>query len=348
MESIMHGASRCNSRISRKQLAKRPLPTCTHFARTTKILHLVWLLIAFTDIIFLTNVLVVLGFVTYQYERGEREQSLHLQGYLEIRDRQRKGLRALKRYAPLDKAHLEPRRGTQQQAIEYANKDDTRAAPGATLGRRCALQQGSRTDLQALAELARTRSIQYLDEEHGGAMLRYGRYMKDLHNRQLYRSAPKTLESKRVYLLQGETGAGKTHAVVSKIPVERLVRPIVKKGQIWFPSNYDPMQHTACFFDEFDWEEVPISYTLRLLDKYPSNIEIKGSEAPFLCSTVILASNIPLSDWYPGATLEQRAALKRRFYSIITVRRSRHRRIRQPKEVTVDSDSLADSLDFDI
>lgn len=53
-------------------------------------------------------------------EVGELGTS-HLQGYMELPAR--KTLGACKRLGPLSRSHLEMRRGTQQQAIEYSKKD---------------------------------------------------------------------------------------------------------------------------------------------------------------------------------------------------------------------------------
>lgn len=60
-------------------------------------------------------------YLVYQMEEGE-EGTPHLQGYIEWTGR--KTLTACKKLLP--KAHWEPRKGTQEQAIEYCTKEDTR------------------------------------------------------------------------------------------------------------------------------------------------------------------------------------------------------------------------------
>lgn len=289
----------------------------------------------------------MLSYLTFQYERGQETGRLHLQGYCELTDRKTKTLAVLRRLFPQPHTHLEPRRGSQAQAIAYCSKEDTRVAPGTTVGDPYPLQQGKRRDLEELAAVARTKSISELDLEYGGDMLRYGRMMTTLSHRSAYRDAPAFVENRRVYLLQGPTGVGKTRAARRVLQQEHLVCPIVTKGKVWFPANYDPRQHTHCLFDEFEWENVSISYLLRLLDTSVSTVEIKGGDAPFLCTRIVFCTNVPFDEWFPSASEAQRKALRRRFFKIITVRPPQWMRHRPALEVTIDADDLEDSLQFE-
>ena len=62
-----------------------------------------------------------LKYAVYQHEVGE-EGTEHFQGYLELDRGQR--MSYVKKWLPT--AHLETRRGTQQQAIDYCKKADSR------------------------------------------------------------------------------------------------------------------------------------------------------------------------------------------------------------------------------
>lgn len=57
----------------------------------------------------------------YQVEKG-KEGTVHIQGYVELKQASR--LTGIKKLFP--RAHIERRLGTQQQAIEYCSKEDTR------------------------------------------------------------------------------------------------------------------------------------------------------------------------------------------------------------------------------
>lgn len=80
-------------------------------------------------------------YVTYQLECGE-SGTYHFQGYIECLKPTR--VAAIKKI--LNTAHLEPRRGTQQQAINYAQKEDSRIAGPWTFGTPSG-KQGSRNDV---------------------------------------------------------------------------------------------------------------------------------------------------------------------------------------------------------
>jgi len=51
---------------------------------------------------------------------------------------------------------------------------------------------------------------------------------------------------------------------------------------------------------------------LRWLDRYPVNVEIKGSSVPLLAENIWITSNIPPSMWYPDLDHETYLALERR------------------------------------
>lgn len=61
-------------------------------------------------------------YVVFQREKGEVQGTEHFQGYIELKAK--KTLHAMR--SLLERAHLEPRKGTQQQAIDYSKKEDTR------------------------------------------------------------------------------------------------------------------------------------------------------------------------------------------------------------------------------
>lgn len=108
-------------------------------------------------------------FYIYQLEKSE-SQTYHWQGYIEFNTTMR--LSACKTILP--NAHWEPRRGSADQAINYASKDDTRIAGPWMGGTRCT--QGKRVDLQdfRIAVLAGASDAELL-ENHVGPMAKFPR-----------------------------------------------------------------------------------------------------------------------------------------------------------------------------
>lgn len=65
----------------------------------------------------------VLKLLVYQFEVGE-SGTRHVQGYVELKSR--RTLAGIKSLLNAHGVHFETRKGTRQQAIEYAMKEDTR------------------------------------------------------------------------------------------------------------------------------------------------------------------------------------------------------------------------------
>lgn len=74
-----------------------------------------------------------ISFLVYQVELCPDTQRVHFQGYLECVGQQR-WMRIKNEVPGFEAAHLEVRHGTQQQAIAYATKEDTRLYEGLTFG----------------------------------------------------------------------------------------------------------------------------------------------------------------------------------------------------------------------
>lgn len=80
-------------------------------------------------------------YLCYGEEVGENGTP-HLQGYLEAGKRMR--LSGVKKISGLERAHIEPRKGTQTQAIEYCSKDGAFSE----YGTKSATRRGERSDLK--------------------------------------------------------------------------------------------------------------------------------------------------------------------------------------------------------
>nr|WAE42253.1 MAG: replication associated protein [Cressdnaviricota sp.] len=88
-------------------------------------------------------------YLIYQRERCATTARDHWQGYVEYFTPT--SLPVAKSHLGQTRIHLEPRKGTQSQAIEYCRKEDTRVHAPVEYGLRG--HQGSRTDLDEMVEL---------------------------------------------------------------------------------------------------------------------------------------------------------------------------------------------------
>jgi len=245
-------------------------------------------------------------FVTWQVERtlfGQR----HLQGYLvtKVNPRNKNGF-TLKwcKESFGTKAHFEPRHGTHEQAAAYANKVDTRIDGPWTVGEYVSeavnregvgqrVKKATLTDVKADIDAGCT-DVE-LWERHTSSMLRYGNAFDKYR---LVMSESRERDQPKVVVFWGPPGTGKSHKA----------RAICENngGGHWFQSGngdnawwdgYDPIRHPVVVLDDF---KGGIKYTtlLRMLDKYPLQVETKGSTKRFTPKIIVITSNTPPNMWY--------------------------------------------------
>lgn len=242
-------------------------------------------------------------YVVFQEEKGD-SGTPHYQGYVEFKSVM--SLTALVKLIP--KCHWALRRGTQQQAIDYCQKEDSRVSGPYTTGKQGGCQ-GRRTDIHDAVDLLKeTRSVRRVIEDHAVQFVKYHRGMERL----LEITVAKRSQPPKCILLYGPTGTGKSHWAYTKFPGAYWKAPNSK----WFDGYLD---ETVVVIDEFcgAMSKMELSYLLRLMDKYPLKVEIKGSSRDFLATTVVFTTNIHPKLWYNWLGREsQYPALQRRFHEV--------------------------------
>lgn len=114
-----------------------------------------------------------------------------------------------------------------------------------------------------------------------------------------------------VHIYYGDTGSGKTRAVYDKESLDDLY---VHPGGHWF-DGYDGQD--AVLFDDFSGSCFPISYFLKILDRYPMTVPVKGGFVNWKPRRIYVTSNLNPTEWYSGAHIEHQRALRRRFTHVI-------------------------------
>lgn len=222
----------------------------------------------------------------------------HLQGYAEFKGRHR-----LSWYAKLfNNWHIEPRKGTAQQAKEYCEKEGDFFQYGDISG-----SQGTRSDLVGLYESLKSgATLRDISDGHFKQFLRYERAIRSYR---LIHGDRRNWETE-VFVLWGKTGTGKTrHVHDNEVDEDVYVHP----GGPWF-DGYDG--HTVVLFDDFSGSCFPIAYLLKLLDRYPFSVPVKGAFVSFTPRRIYITSNIDPDQWYCGAHTEHVNALRRRFTKV--------------------------------
>lgn len=234
-------------------------------------------------------------------EEGAQNGTPHLQGLVVLKRRLRR--RQLTQLLP--HAHVEVMRGSFEQAKEYCQKDgefeEYGVAPLAG--------QGQRTDLIALKRsLDENINMRAVADEHFSPFLKYQRGI----NAYRLLKAPMRNWQPSVIVYWGRTGAGKTRAVMDNLvsPEDCYVHP----GGQWF-DGYD--SHPIVLFDDYGGSEFKLTYLLKLLDRYPMRVPVKGGFVSWVPHEIYITSNRGPLLWYENAHEEHNSAMQRRFTNVV-------------------------------
>lgn len=92
------------------------------------------------------------NYVSWQFERGEGTENLHIQGYIEVKKSSKfTAIQAIG--GPFLRAHFEHRRGSRDQARDYTRKVESRVAGPFEWGEWVPNAQGKRNDLGAVSSI---------------------------------------------------------------------------------------------------------------------------------------------------------------------------------------------------
>jgi hypothetical protein len=228
-------------------------------------------------------------YYAFQLEKSNNTELLHHQVYLYF------GLRVsfitLKEQFP--KAHLEARKGTHKQALEYVTKTDTRANPTRTWGNEP--QQGERTDLADIIDLIEQGfNLQQIMLIHPGNYLRYRNNIEHALQNYKQRIVENQFRKLTVTYVYGKTGVGKTSTIMKHYGFNKVYRVTDYK------HPFDTYQgQEIIIFDEFH-SQIKIESMLNLLDGYPLRLPARYNDKVAQYTKVYIISNVTLDKQYPN------------------------------------------------
>lgn len=219
-------------------------------------------------------------YAVYQEEIGE-SGTHHFQGYVEFSSPQR--LTGLKKLSGLRRAHWEPRKGTREEARDYCMKPDSQVCGPYEYGEFSAGGQGRRNDITAFKQAIDTGSSDLqLWDSHPAQLLRYFNTVSKIR----LLKCPRRNWPMEVHYYCGVPGTGKSKAAMDQHPQAFWV----SKGRtgVWWDGYAG---ESTVVLDELDGTWFTWTFFLKLLDRYPMNVETKGSSVPFLANTIVITSN---------------------------------------------------------
>jgi len=183
-------------------------------------------------------------------------------------------------------------------ADAYVWKDDTAVANTRfELGER-AHRRNNKRDWDAIWDAAKSGQLMDID---AGLRIQHYRTFKQIACDNL---DPVAIE-RTVNVFWGATGTGKSRRAWAEAGLAAF--PKDPRTKFW--DGYRGQQHVV--IDEFRGD-IDISHVLRWFDRYPVNIEIKGSGTTLRATTVWITSNISPDAWYPTLDADTKRALLRR------------------------------------
>lgn len=240
-----------------------------------------------------SDLLVNFDYLVLQEEKGEKEGTIHWQGFLILKKKQK--LSWLKRRVN-ERAHWEVARGTPKQASDYCKKDDTYTGglrwefghlpERPEVKKRDERLQDAAEELDILKEgYKRPQDIPSMTLMQCGFIPA----MKELTADVLGTYRPEL----KIITMVGPPGTGKSYAIQKWFPGHG--RCICGNNGVWFQQPLSDVM----VFEEF-CGQIQLQRMLQYLDPYPLALEVKGGMRPALYTLVVITSNTRPDGWYKG------------------------------------------------
>jgi len=198
-------------------------------------------------------------------------------------------------------------KGNAEQNIRYCSKDNDVFSAGVV-----PRGQGKRSDLEDVAEaITNGSSIREIALQHPGAYIKYSKGITNLHNQ--VNDVPRT-DMTLGYWAFGATGVGKSRWAHGISPSSTYV----KDGSTQWWDGYD-REETVIVDDYRANGRFAFNTLLKVCDRYPHPIEVKGGTMQFNSKRVVITTPLSIDatfahlDWMAEGQIAQ---LKRRFIEL--------------------------------
>lgn len=245
-----------------------------------------------------------------QVEQCPNTMNLHVQGYIVFNAA--KTMSAVKKLIG-NSIHLEPRRGSDQEAVDYCSKEDTRVTEPVEWGER--LHQGVTSDLHSVCSAIMKGEIKSQDELISQAPSTYCRNrngLRDILGASI-KKRTKAFRTLTVEIYYGEAGTGKTRKAYEENEFLYSLEQSANGQDVWF-DGYEG--ETVLLIDDFyGW--IRFAFILKMLDGYRLKLPVKGSYTWAEWDKVIITSNSAPWEWYRWSENMNWGAFQRRITKVV-------------------------------
>lgn len=228
------------------------------------------------------------GAVTYVIVGSEVGESgtPHFQGYVEFKDQLEFNIV----HNWLLRGHIEPRKGTAQQAADYCKKDGKFDYWGTINA------QGHRSNIDAVAAMVTAGESTH--DIASSFPVQYVKYHKGIAALQSAIIPPRNT-APEVRVFYGTTGTGKSYQARAWLPDAYIWHP--QQGQ-WFDGYVGQKQ---VIFEEFRGQ-IPFGMLLALLDRYCCRVQYKSGMSEFAAVEIAITSPLHPFEWYENLRQDNR------------------------------------------
>lgn len=239
----------------------------------------------------------------------------HWQSYIEFFNPQR--LNGVKSLVDDQKVHAEIAKGTALQNRTYCSKDGNIYREEGTMS-----AQGKRNDLVALRTHFKESKDVRAAIEDDNLIHHVAKFPRLVNTLSLMYSVERSWTTE-LYVYYGPPGTGKSHTAFEEAQALGAVY-FKPDGQWW--DGYEGQE--TVIFEDFRGE-TGLPNLLRLADRYPMRVPVKGGFAQFITKRIYITSNLDIDDWFNKdqrgyevsiAALRRRITVKKHFDTVYNLR----------------------------
>lgn len=257
-----------------------------------------------------------IAYMVYQLERAP-SGLLHLQGYLELKNRAR-FVTLKKRMPAFEGAHFEARQGTADEARNYCMKVDTRIAGPWEFGKwepeAQRKDQKTKATEKLVARVKTGATDAELWEEFPSLMLIHNRSV--VKARSVFADGGKRTEMPTVFLFAGTAGTGKSRTahLIAQYLGDVYVVPTAKSSGLYFDGYRG---ERSVIIDDMDGARCNPGFFKQLCDRYPFTVPIHGQgNVNFNSPFIFITTNRAPRFWWKNQSATEQKAIMRRFACI--------------------------------
>lgn len=245
-----------------------------------------------------------LKWLVYGHEVAPTTGTKHLQGACVVG--KQVAFSAIKKWPGFEKTAIFEMKGSPSQCMDYCTKED--ATNFFLHGE--APKPGKRNDILDMVETLKngvTVKDAVLEDSNLAAV--YVKYSSGFHRLENLLTSNRQRELQVVWI-HGPSGSGKT-----RLACELSTKLFGEEG--WWMSSgslqwFDGYsRHKCVILDELRFEHVKYEYLLRLLDRYPVTVPIKGGTVPWVPTLIFVTSPFSPEDTYKNYGEEVKQLLRR-------------------------------------